>query len=467
MPANPKLTAKPALPERWLASLPEAERTVIQRLIRLAEDAGVQLYLVGGPLRDLLLGRPSLDVDLAVEGDAITLATKAAAELNAKARTHAAFGTATLIVNARDPARAEVSKHRAEQSAAQPTLTVDIATARAETYERPGALPTVRRASIEDDLRRRDFTVNAMALRLTGPARGEVIDPFGGCEDLQAGLIRILHDRSFQDDATRILRAARYEARFGFRIDEQAVAALKRDLAYLGTISGARLRHELERILEEAEPERALLRLADLGALQAFQPTLAFSKEQAKTFTQLREATAGQGFTLTRGAYWGVLTSRLTEADAAALAARLSLTKPQRENVEAMPRLSALLPALQPDRRPSEMADLLSPFPPPAIWALATLSNPPLRDRLLDYVRRLRHLKPRLTGDDLIRMGLRPGPRLGDILARLRDAWLDGEVPNKRDEILLVREMVSKEADRKAPLPAHPARRPVRKVSKE
>ena len=191
MPGSPKLI------DKLLASLPKEQVNALSRLIELANQRGTAIYLVGGPVRDLLLDLLPGDLDVAVEGDAIDLATHLAAAADLRIVRHARFGTAT------------VSGDGAH---------IDLAPARSETYEAAGALPTVHPSSIDDDLHRRDFTVNAMAFALNGNAVGRLLDPAGGRANLDAGLIRVLHDASFQDDATRILRAARYEARLGFRI---------------------------------------------------------------------------------------------------------------------------------------------------------------------------------------------------------------------------------------------------------
>src|SRR6266511_4457603 len=173
------------------------------------------VYLVGGSVRDILLGEPNFDVDVVVEGDAITLANELAKKLGGRVRAHRIFGTAGVLY-------AEDGR-------------VDVVTARSESYHAPAVLPTVEPGTIDQDLHRRDFTINAMAVSLKGDALGELVDPFGGRADLEAGRIRVLHDRSFIDDPTRILRAIRYEDRYGFRMDEQT-AQLARDCIETGYV---------------------------------------------------------------------------------------------------------------------------------------------------------------------------------------------------------------------------------------
>ncbi|KKL93564.1 hypothetical protein LCGC14_1873410, partial [marine sediment metagenome] len=256
--------ARPNLIDKFRQAVPAPAQRTLNALLRTAEGEGLTLYLVGGSVRDLLLERPTLDIDLTLKGDAPALARRVAAELPAlRCVVHSAFRTATL------------------KGAG---FRLDVATARVETYERPGALPSVRPGSLRDDLLRRDFTVNAMALALTGDRRGGIIDPFGGKADLKAGLLRVLYDGSFRDDATRILRGARYESRLGSRFEPETLRRLKRDVGYLKAISGPRIREELARLWREPQPERILLRLSELGALQAIHPTLSFDGSQAEAF---------------------------------------------------------------------------------------------------------------------------------------------------------------------------------------
>ena len=330
---------------------------------------------------------------------------------------HPAFGTATLKGTG---------------------FRIDVASARAETYERPGALPTVRPGPLRDDLLRRDFTVNAIALALTGDLTGGLIDPFHGEADLEAGLLRVLHEASFRDDATRILRGARYEARLGFRFEPQTLRWLRRDVRYLETISGPRLRDELLRVLREPQPERILLRLHELGALAALHPSLSFDERRAAAFARLRELREEPPAT----ACLALLAWGLTPPEAAALAARLSLTRREAEAVRAAPEARTLLAALSQDIPPSRAVEMLSPLPASAVWALAAAADAPAGERAVRYLRRWRYLKPLLDGHALVALGVPPGPRLGEVLRRLKAAKLDGEVRTRRDEETLARALL-------------------------
>ena len=233
--------------------LSEGSFALLNSLRRLAAEQAAPVYLVGGPVRDLLVGGPAQDLDFAVVGDAPALARQWAIELGGRAVVHSRFGTATLTAG----------KGR-----------VDLVTARREVYPRPGGLPQVFPGTIYDDLARRDFAVNAMAWPLTGDDSG-LLAPHGGAEDLRRRLIRILHPASFLDDPTRLLRAVRYEQRLGFQLERDTESRLREgiDQGCINTVSGDRLRHELARIFAEVQPGPPLLRAAELGILAAIHPT--------------------------------------------------------------------------------------------------------------------------------------------------------------------------------------------------
>ncbi len=392
----------------------------LEVVLRLAEEEGRTLYLVGGALRDVVLERGQVDIDLVGEGPMVSLAEKAASVLGGRWVEHRAFGTVTV----------EGKGFR-----------LDLAMARAERYARPGALPKVRPASIAEDLARRDFTINAMALALCGRQRGQLLDPFGGMEDIAGQRVRVLHDRSFIDDATRILRAVRYETRFSFRIEEKTLALLKRDLGYLGTISGARLRHELLHLLAEDEPEKGLLRCQELGVPAAIHKALRFDDELATAFRRTRHA--GRAPTQPEFSL-GLLGTPLSPADAGAVALRLALSKRQRLALEGVADLAHLLPWLsRADARPSQVVERLEPYPLSAIeaWALVA-SESAAGAKLGHYLGEWRYVKPSLDGRALERLGMVRGPGMGDVLRLLKAARLDGQVSSRQEEVELVRQVL-------------------------
>jgi tRNA nucleotidyltransferase (CCA-adding enzyme) len=229
----------------------------------LAEKSDIRVYLVGGIVRDLILGRPSIDVDIMAEGDAVRLARQMAEKLGARLTVHRDFGTASLKIDG---------------------FSVDLASCRSEDYLYPGALPRVSPGNIRDDLQRRDFTINAMAICINTPNQGDLTDLFGGRQDLASGLVRVLHDKSFQDDATRMMRAVRYEQRLGFRLESSTSKLLRRSLDMLDTISGDRLKNELALWLGEEYCYKILRRAGQLGILGKLHPTLAWNLMMSTAF---------------------------------------------------------------------------------------------------------------------------------------------------------------------------------------
>lgn len=409
-----------SLVERWRRQLPEPVRSAVRTVLSLAERRGVAVLLVGGAVRDLLLGVPHVDLDLVVEGDAIGLAAQAAKQLRARAVAHPRFGTAAL------------------ENAG---FSIDLARARSERYERPGALPAVQFAELVDDLARRDFTINAMALRLTDGEPGELIDPHGGDDDLARGVVRVLHDDSFRDDATRILRAQRYAGRLGFRLERHTAALLRRDLAYLDTISGARLRHEFERIAQEERVAR-IVRSADrVGALAVIHPALRPSDRALRAVSRLPRLAAAHR----DGVLFCVLLADAPPRDAEAAIARLAPTGRQAKAVRGYLALRAAEAKLaRPSLRPSAAVRLLSQRAIEAVEAFALLATRPLAaDRARRYLKHWRFVRPRLNGRDVEALGLLRGPKIGAALAALHEARLDGRAKTRKDEEALVRKMLS------------------------
>ncbi|PIZ25204.1 MAG: hypothetical protein COY47_07255, partial [Chloroflexi bacterium CG_4_10_14_0_8_um_filter_57_5] len=266
------------LAEKLEKALPP-ERLALIRAV--AEEAAAQkspLYVVGGFVRDLLLERPSLDFDVVVEGDAIALARALAKCYGGKVTSHSRFGTAKWLIAEGGTTKAEGGKASSfilhPSSFTLHPSSLDFISARQEFYDRPSALPSVERGSIKLDLHRRDFTINTLALRLDGHHYGELLDPWGGLNDLKDGLVRVLHSLSFVDDPTRMLRAVRFEQRFGFHIETRTLQLMEEARSSLEKLSGDRIRHELNLILDEACAADILARLAELKLLTAIHPSL-------------------------------------------------------------------------------------------------------------------------------------------------------------------------------------------------
>ena len=368
-------------------------------------------YLVGGAVRDLLRGAGAVDIDIAVEGDARSVARALGDRLGGEVREHERFGTATV---------------RAEE------LSFDLATTRTETYAQPGALPRVEPAPLHQDLRRRDFTVNAMAVGLSGDDLGHVYDPYGGLADLQAGVIRVLHDDSFLDDPTRILRAVRYEVRLGFQMDDATERAARRAVVEdaLSTVSGARIRDELMDLLAEPELARGVERMRDLGISRALHPALEADPDLVAS-ASLGAVAIGAGRALSALA---ALCARSPE-DLDLWLADLGLEARQRDAViratRVAPRLAAELRAR--DHTPSELRQLFAAEPPEAL-ALALAMRAP-SEPILRWVTDLRGVRLDITGSDLLAAGVPEGPAVGRGLEEALRQKLDGLVAGPDDEL--------------------------------
>ena len=393
-------------------NLPQALLDLVNEISRQAGGLGQKVYLVGGIVRDLILGYPNFDLDFVVEGDAIKLAQQVTKIHPARLLTHKRFGTAKLRYD---------------------DFTLDLATARKEIYARPGALPAVTRGTLADDLIRRDFSINTMAVSLAADNYGDLVDPHQGRIDLEHGLIRVLHSRSFTDDATRILRGVRYEQRFGFEFEAQTANLLERDIPMLDTISGDRIRHELELILKERRPELAIKRLGELGILARLGLSLRGDGWITEKFGKARRL---KKLTQLSSLYFCLLIYSLNETDVECLLVRLNVPAKLSRTMRDTLGLKTRLPLLDaPALKPSQIYYLLAEHEPLAIQANAIATeSPTLRRSLQLFLTKLRYVRTALDGEELKRLGISPGPEMGQVLRILHKAKLDGEVRTKADE---------------------------------
>jgi tRNA nucleotidyltransferase (CCA-adding enzyme) len=387
---------------------------------KAAEKRQQRLYVVGGVVRDLLLERCNTDLDLVVEGDAIRLAQEIASPKKAKTTVHRRFGTANLKWDNRS---------------------VDFITARAETYTSPGALPTVRLGTIRDDLARRDFTINAMAIELNTSHYGELIDPFGGRQDLDRKLIRILHKKSFSDDATRIWRAIRYEQRLDFKIESETLRLIKWNIKMLKTISGDRIRHELELVLKEEMPEKQLRRASELEVLAALHPALMGDDWLAETYAAAREK--GLPDPAQSQLYLALLCYRLNEEVLEQFIKYLRLPKSTtqvlRDTLAVKEKTRELA---SPGLAPSAVYRLLHGYNTTACIAnLIGVDSETAAEHIGLYINVLRYVNPALSGKELENLGVPRGPKIKEVLQKLREARLDGKISHKREEEEMVREL--------------------------
>ncbi len=380
----------------------DGHRFNLDRIARIADDSGFKSYLVGGPVRDRILGVLTSDLDITVVGDAVNVAEKLAADIDGRLTVHQRFGTATV---------------------ATASITIDLVTARRETYRAPGALPDVEPGGIADDLARRDFTINAMAMLLPDSI-GDLVDPHRGWADLEAGLIRVLHPGSFLDDPTRILRAVRYAARFRFTIEPETAHLMADALAgrALSTLTGDRLRHELERILQEPNPAAPLRLADDCGALSAIHPALT-----ASHLPEVREP-------VTPLAWLATLVWPLSVDEGAALSARVNAPPDWARLIRDTAHIRRLATALGNASKPSEVCALLDGMAPDALRGAMLMAGAPAANRINSYLSDWWSVAPRLRGHDLLALGVPAGPGMGEALRALRRARLDGETHSVQDE---------------------------------
>jgi tRNA nucleotidyltransferase (CCA-adding enzyme) len=368
-------------------------------------------YLVGGAVRDLLRGADAVDLDLAVEGDARSVARALAERLGGSAREHERFGTAT--VRAGD-------------------LAFDLAATRTESYDQPGALPTVQAATLADDLKRRDFTVNALAVALVGDDLGHLYDPHGGLADLEAGIVRILHAGSFLDDPTRLLRAVRYETRLGFQMDEDTERAARAALAEdaLSTVSGKRVRDELMDLLAEHEAPAAVERMRDLGVDRALHPALDPDPDLIAS-ASLGAAAIGADRGL--AALAALISAAPDELDG--WLGDLQLDARDRDAVARAAREAPVIARglAERERTPSELLDLLGGEPPTALALALALGAP--SDPILSWVTDLSGVALEIGGDDLLAAGVPEGPAIGRSLEETLRRKLDGLVQGRDEEL--------------------------------
>jgi tRNA nucleotidyltransferase (CCA-adding enzyme) len=394
-------------------------RRLLSAVQGIAGERALPAYLVGGGVRDALLGHPSPDLDITVEADAIAVAGEVAQRLGAaQLVTHEAFRTATVTLG---------------------RAYVDLITARREEYVQPGALPRVIPSDILDDLARRDFTVNAIALGIAGPRAGELIDPFGGVGDLDVGVIRVLHDQSFQDDATRLLRAARYAARFRFELEPLTRRLATRHRGFLSTISPARVRNEFVRCFTEARPADALAQVARLDLPGALVDGLRYTRAVIAGWNRLQRAEWDEGVVP-----WLLPVLRWDQAALEAYIGRFSLTAAEARVVRALPAArSALTGLARRQPRPSEIVARLEGLPPAALLAWVRVSPASRRGAIAArYLEELRSVRPRLTSEALKSMGVPEGPLFGAVVRVLRAARLDEPGLTLDDERRLVQHML-------------------------
>ena len=405
---------------------------LLERVSSLAGSRGEKVVLVGGSTRDLLLGRDVDELDLAIEGDAAGLAAQLAREFGGTPRVHGRFATARIDVAG--------------------GISADIATARRETYPSPAALPVIAPGTIEEDLGRRDFTINTLAMRLDPACFGVLLDPFGGVRDLRRGLVRVLHDRSFSDDPTRALRAVRLAARLGFSLEgrtrglmEQAIHEGAFDL-----LSGDRLRRELDLLMDEMPLRLAAQNLSRNGLLPAVADCLLLDAAAAGRLETLDEFLSREQNRRTGGSpvrrlllFLGVLAWDRPEARRAALARRLGLSGESLRLLASMPgRAAALGAAIRAcgGVRSGVFFALEKAAVEEVIGAVA--ADAAAGPHVATYLDELAGARPLIGGEELVGLGIGPGPAHGRVLRSILAARLDGQVSTREEEMALARRLI-------------------------
>jgi tRNA nucleotidyltransferase (CCA-adding enzyme) len=407
--------------------------SLFETIARMADGQNYDVYVVGGFVRDLLLGIRNLDIDIVVEGDGIKFASELAAELRGRVKSHAKFGTSVIIL--------------------EDGFRVDVATARMEFYKHPAALPTVEKSSIKADLFRRDFTVNCLAVQLTGKEAFALIDHFNGERDLKDRMIRVLHNLSFIEDPSRIFRAIRFEQRNQFKVGKQTEAfmkiAVKKRL--VDELSGTRLLNEIILIMKENQPVPCIRRMREFFLLQFISPNLLLDARTLEALDRVEGVLSWAKMVPfahppeTWFVYFMGLLSELDKPVFEQVVERLNiplrLKKRLEMDLEACVEARLRLAGAN-ELSPPEIYDIFSPLSPEGIiFLLATLADDRANKYATLFVTQYQsQAKLALTGDDLIAMGVCPGPVFQQVFKALRDARVNGQVNSKKDEISLVQQ---------------------------
>lgn len=443
--------------------LPKDVLDILEKAGALGRSRQTPVYVVGGFVRDLLLKTPNHDIDLVVEGDGIGFARAFAGVLGGRVRVHKKFLTSVVIF----------------PGAGGKEERVDVATARLEYYESPAALPTVEHSSIKMDLYRRDFTINALAIRLDCEPMGEIVDFFGGQKDIRDRVIRVLHTLSFVEDPTRCLRAVRFEQRYHFRIGPATEKLIKNDvsLKLLDKLSPSRLFNEFEHICAEETAILCIRRLHELGILQAIHPQLSINPDRKEMLIRTAKVMAWYRLLYIDEemrpwlVYFLVLCSSLTYAVTLEVFRRLGIPPALKNEVlgcrEKARSLRSSLKRLTatPGFRVSTLCSMLRPLPVEfVLYLMADMEVPETRRALSRYITVWRTEKPGVDGSDLKKLGLAPGPAYGVILQRLLEAKLDGTAASPEEQLALARELTGQAMDGRLEIPADRMPKSLRKA---
>ena len=400
-----------------LKNLPLFLQSILTACGEAGDQEGFPVYLVGGFVRDLILSAENLDVDLVVEGDGIAYAEKIAERLGGRVRSHEKFGTALVILDS--------------------GFKLDVASSRMEFYTRPAALPEVMQSSIKQDLYRRDFTINAMAVALNRKIFGHLLDFFGGQRDLRQKVIRVLHNLSFIEDPTRIFRAIRFEQRFEFRMDQHTESLLRNALYQniFDRLTQERVKEEFILILDEARPLPAIKRMEQLKILRLIHPAIHLNRKTEELIEDITATLVQFDWLLKKEKvekwiiYFLALISPLPLEQIEEIGLRYKVTTVQMKKLTLeRDRCANIVRDLSPKKAaPSAIYRVLEPLSLEAVlFLLARTSLRSVKAKIAQYLVKWRNFRPLIRGKDLKGWGYRDGPLFRKILDTLREAQLDG-----------------------------------------
>ena len=437
-------------------AVPPSRLVLLNKIAAEANRAKIPIFIVGGFVRDLLLDRPGSDFDIVIEGDAIYFAKILVKAFGGRAVIHNRFGTAKWYLA---DEKAEIaSKLDADFEIIADHLPdhLDMITARTEFYDHPAALPTVESSSIKMDLHRRDFTINTLALRLDGEHYGKIFDFWGGLIDLNNQKIRVLHTLSFVDDATRLLRAVRFEQRFDFTIEERTLALMAESLPLLNETSGVRLRHEIELLMIEPKATQMFNRLDQLNILKAIHPKLSWTAQRAEYFKnlialeippkwQLRDHADESSLKQTLGMiFWLCGTPEKTLDE---IGSRLRLNAKTVKYIKQAGDLIHELGVLA-NAKPSQIFNRLVTYPRLVLFSVYLVASEKQQKECLElFIDKYSTVKPFTNGKHLKALGLEASPKFAEILKSLRDGWLDGIITSAKEEKDRLQELINKTED--------------------
>ena len=431
--ASSSLRQKKIMLRQMEEQLPKKLLHMLRDLGSIAEGMGVNAYIVGGFARDIFLRRNNFDIDVVIEGDGIAFARKVIAkDKKARVKIHKTFGTAVIIF--------------------PDGFKVDVASARLEYYAHPAALPQVEMSSIKLDLYRRDFTINTLAIRLNPPFFGELIDFFGARKDIKQKTIRVIHNLSFVEDPTRILRAIRFEQRFGFHIGKLTQSLIENAVKFnfLERLDGRRLLSELILILQEDEVILSLVRMRELNIVQFIHPKFTFDDSKRALCETIRDVISWYELSFLEDTYerWKIyflaLLEGLNKSEMVNLCKRLSMPeKEQKEMLHNREQTKNVLSKMvkQKSLKNSELYHLFNSLSTEClIYLMAKVTKREAKKALSTFLSQLRHATVETKGEDLKKLGFPPGKIYKKILDTLLDAKLDGKVQNRQEEIAYVKE---------------------------